>query len=105
MKQWLISKIPTWVLRYLVRRNWRLRQASRLLDEWYWADLELFHREVFLCSVCYNDIDLNERCPFCYPPVLGSKKPVGIPKWLEKEYKPYGKGRDYCCGFHGGCDD
>ena len=36
--------MPTWVLRMLVKCNFRLREAHLLPDEWYWADLELFTR-------------------------------------------------------------
>ncbi len=47
MKYWLIKKTPKWVLRYLVWRNNRLREAGRLPDKWYWADLELWSRNDF----------------------------------------------------------
>ena len=90
MRQWLISKIPTWALIYLVSRNYRLRQAGCKRDGWYWADLEISRRDIVLCPNCFNQIDFAERCPFCYPPVLGPKKPVGIPEWLAKEPESYG---------------
>ena len=82
MKQWIISIIPTGVLRYLVKRDWRLRQASHKSDKWYWADLELFLRNVYLCPDCYNDIDFAETCPYC--------NPVGVPEWLITNPKSYG---------------
>ncbi|KKK56050.1 hypothetical protein LCGC14_3068410 [marine sediment metagenome] len=70
MKKWLISKIPTWVLRYLVWRNHRLYNAghSRNILR-YWAAVELARRE---------------------PPVLGPEKPVGFPEWLAKDPESYG---------------
>ncbi len=33
-----------WILGRLVWKNYRLRQAGVLPDEWYWADLALFKR-------------------------------------------------------------
>ncbi len=88
--RWLISKIPTWVLRYLVKRDWRLRQAGRKPDKWYWADLKLFLRGVYLCPDCCNDIDFAETCPYCNPPIIGPENPVGVPEWLAEDPESYG---------------
>ena len=87
MKQWLIKRIPTRILKLLVKRDWRLRQAGRRHDGWYWADCELFLRDVFLCPDCYNDVGFAEDCPFCYP---RPEKPFGVPEWLAKEPESYG---------------
>ena len=43
----VIKLIPSWVLRILVRRDHRLREAGLREDKWYWADIELFIREGF----------------------------------------------------------
>ena len=88
MKRWLISKIPTWVLRYLVKKDWRLRQTGRKSDKWCWANLALFLRDVYLCPDCYNDIDFAEDCPYCTS--LGPEKPVGVPEWLATKPESYG---------------
>lgn len=85
------SKIPTWVLKYLVKRNMRLRQAGHLPDKWYWADLELFRRDITLCPDCYSQKDFAEQCPFCYP---YPQNPVGISEWIGKEHKSYGESND-----------
>ena len=77
MKQWLISKIPTRVLRYLVWRNYRLREAGRLPDKWYWADIELWLR-------------VESKGTSVFPSVLDTKNPVGIPKWMTEALEPYG---------------
>ncbi len=42
----MASLIPTWVLRLLVQRNYRLRADGRVPDEWYWADLALLERGI-----------------------------------------------------------
>ena len=93
-EQWLISKIPTWLLLYLVKRDFHLRQTGRKPDKWYWADLEISRRDITLCPNCFNQIDFAERCPFCYPPVLGPSKPFGVPSWLGDKHDPYGTGED-----------
>lgn len=73
MKRWLISKIPMWILRYLVKKNYRLHQASHNPDEWYWADLELNCRG--------------------FQVIFGPEKPVGVPEWLAKKHVRSYKGR------------
>ena len=40
--------MPTWVLKLLTRRNYRLREAGVLPDKWYWADIELARRGIFM---------------------------------------------------------
>ncbi len=90
LHDWVRSKIPTWFLIYLVSRNYRLRQAGHKRDKWYWADLEISRRDVTLCPNCFNQIDFAERCPFCYPPVLGPEKPVGVPEWLLSNPRSFG---------------
>lgn len=47
IKSHVRKNLPTWMLRYLVWRNSRLRQAGRLPDEWYWADLDLWLRKEY----------------------------------------------------------
>lgn len=90
MKQWLISKIPTWILKYLVKRDWRLRQAGLRPDKWHWADHTLFLRDVYLCPDCYNDIGFSAECSLCHPSILGPEKPVGVPEWLGTKPESYG---------------
>lgn len=35
------------LLKWLVRRNLRLRKQHKLPDEWYWADLMLIKQGIF----------------------------------------------------------
>ncbi len=79
---WLRRHTPTWLLRYLGWRNYRLRMAGRLPDYWYWADLELCLRERQVCDKCGHLLLLADRCWDCDPP-------VGVPEWLGEEHKPY----------------
>jgi len=44
----MIRFIPTWILVALTRRNYRLREAGKLADEWYWADIALLERGLAL---------------------------------------------------------
>ena len=92
MRQWLISKIPTWVLRLLIKRNYRLRGAVLLSDEWYWADLVLAGRDRYVCIDCYHIAEHGEGCFYCRP--LGPSKPFGVPSWLGDKHDPYGIGED-----------
>jgi len=80
MKQWLISKIPTWILKILVWRNYNFRQKGLVPDQWYWADIELAIRGDKIGFVH----KYKERLI-----ISGPKKPVGIPEYLGKEHKPY----------------
>ncbi len=43
-----IKMIPCFILKLLIKRNYRLRELGRLPDEWYWADIELMHRGKFM---------------------------------------------------------
>ena len=90
MRQWLISEIPTWLLIRLVKRNYWLRVAGHIRDEWYWADLEISRRDITLCPNCFQQIDLIERCPFCYPIILGFENLVGASEWLVTKPESYG---------------
>ncbi len=80
MREWLInklphdrvrSKIPTWFLRYLVWRNWRLvRSGHPRYASVSWTDLELAIR--------------RHQIGFVYKykgrfVVFGPEKPVGVP--------------------------
>ncbi|KKL73668.1 hypothetical protein LCGC14_2072600 [marine sediment metagenome] len=38
--------ISMWILLLLRNRNFRLREEGKLPDKWYWADIEIFRREV-----------------------------------------------------------
>lgn len=40
----MVKWIPTWALRLLTRRNYKLREIGKGVDLWYWADVELFER-------------------------------------------------------------
>ena len=90
MRQWLISEIPTWLLIRLVKRNYWLRVAGHIRDEWYWADLEISRRDITLCPNCFQQIEPIERCPFCYPTILGFENPVGVLEWLVTKPESYG---------------
>ena len=82
MSIWLRRHTPTWLLRYLVWRNYRLRMAGRLPDDWYWADMELCIRQKQVCDKCGRLpvlLDFEHEC-----------NPVGVPKWLGEEHKPFG---------------
>ncbi len=71
---WLRRHTPTWLLRYLVWRNYRLRMAGRLPDQWYWADMELCIRQKQVCDKCGRLLvllDFDHEC-----------NPVGVPEWL-----------------------
>ncbi len=93
MKQWLISKIPTWILRYLIWRNYRLYRAghSRNMLQ-YWAEVELWWREAQIRMGC-KPVPRN-------PPlfihkykeriILSPEKPVGVPEWLANDSESYG---------------
>ena len=82
MKQWLISKIPTWVLRHLVNRNFRRRNGV-YPDKPYWADLELCLCGILICPYCYKDIKRGEQKHLtCWP--------VGFPEWLAEDPESYG---------------
>ena len=80
MKQWLISKIPMWVLRYLSWRNAHIYLAGHHYRTlfFYWADLEVSWRQVQITLRC-------KPVPRCPP-----KKPVGVPEWLANEPESYG---------------
>jgi len=68
MKQWLISKIPTWILSYLVKRDSILRQRGCKPDVWYWADIELWSRNDFRVDWdCSCDHTVGENCEGCNP--------------------------------------
>ncbi len=80
MRQWLISKIPTWVLRHLV---WLA-----------WANIELWLRTedggiAVLGPV--NPMGVSEWL---------AKEPESYGYGDEPDDRPH-----YSCGFHGGCDD
>ncbi len=118
MKQWLISKIPVWILSYLGWRNYRLCLAGHPRNTFsYWADIEFGWRELQISLGC----KLVPRKPpllvHKYKErliILGSEKPVGVPEWLITNPESYGYKDEpddrklrpnYHCGFHGGCDD
>jgi len=84
---WLRRLTPTWLLRYLVVRNYRLRMAGRLSDDWYWADIELCLRLKMVCDKCGRLLPLLDRCWYCEPP-------VGVPYWLGEDHKSYGEKDD-----------
>ena len=71
MKQWLISKIPTWFLHYWVWRNWRLVCSG--------------HPRYAYCIEA--DVELNCRG---LQVVFGPEKPFGVPEWLAKEPESFG---------------
>lgn len=70
MKQWLISKIPTWFLHYWVWRNCRLVCSG--------------HPRYAFCIEA--DIELTRRGLS----VLGPENPIGVPEWLLTNPKSYG---------------
>ncbi len=76
MKQWLISKIPAWVLRYWVWRNWRLVCSG--------------HPRYAFCIQA--DIELAVR-GHTISYTLGPENPVGVPEWITEAMKPYGEKR------------
>ena len=78
MKIWLRRHTPTWLLRYLVWRNYRLRMAGRLPDDWYWADMELCIRQKQVCDKCGCLLVLLDFEHKCGPP-------VSVPKWFVVE--------------------
>ncbi len=94
MKQWLISKIPTWLLHYWVWRNWRLVCSGHPRYAFcIEADCELNWRQL--------QIDLGCKLIPRKPPlvvhrykerlvILGPEKPVGVPEWLANEPESYG---------------
>ncbi len=88
------SKIPTWVLRYLVNRNFHRRHGVHP-DKCYWADLELCLRGILICPVCYKDIKEGERkhttC-LRFDILIGPENPTGVPEWLVKESEAFGYG-------------
>ncbi|KKN32325.1 hypothetical protein LCGC14_0814740 [marine sediment metagenome] len=91
---WLRRHTPTWLLRYLVWRNYRLRMAGRLPNGWYWADLELCLRKYITCYCCGRLVILSDRGCDCNPP-------VGIPSWLGDKHDHYGIGEDEKWEKHG----
>ena len=40
----MIRVIPTFILKWLVNRNFRAREAGKLPDKVYWGDVALFRR-------------------------------------------------------------
>ena len=88
MRQWLISKIPTWVLRCLVWRNFRLHRG------WDWADIELGWRKleirlgykVFPKQMSYRIHEYKNRLVI----TVGPEKPAGVPEWLLSNPRSYG---------------
>ena len=87
MRQWLISKIPTWALRYLGWRNVRMALSGhpRKTLFSYWADMELDWRELQISLGCKP---VPRKPPF----ILGPEKPTGVPEWLAKEPESCGYG-------------
>ena len=95
MKQWLISKIPTGVLRYLGWRNYRLALAGHPRNLFsHWANLELSWRQL------HDNLGLKRIAR--KPPLLvhkyknrlvlhfGPENPVGFPEWLVTKPESYG---------------
>ncbi len=84
MKQWLISKIPTWFLHYMVWRNLRLFCSGHPRYAFIiWADCEINWRELQISLGCKP---VPRKPPF----ILGPEKPVGVPEWLLTNSKSYG---------------
>ena len=73
-RQWRISKIPTWFLRYWVWRNWRLVCSGHPHYAFYTA----------------ADIELWLRAEDRGTTVLGPVNPMGVPEWLLTNSKSYG---------------
>ena len=94
MKQWMISKIPTWVLHYWVWRNWRLVCSGHPRYAFcIEADIELRWRELQTSLGCKL---VPRKPPFLIHKykdrlvIFGPKKPVGIPDWLITKPESYG---------------
>ncbi len=69
MKQWLISKIPTWLLHYWVWRNRRLVCSGHPRYAFcIEADIELFRRyDHWFDWGCDCDPTVGENCEACGP--------------------------------------
>lgn len=93
--RWLISKIPTGVLKYLSWRNIRISLAGHPRNNFsYWADIELGWRKLetrlgykgIPRDMPYHIHEYKKRLVI----TVGPEKPVGIPEWLGKDHKSYG---------------
>jgi len=52
----MVKLVPTWFLKILVRRNFRLRMQGKLPDEWHWGDIQLCIRDCMIPLGIYESL-------------------------------------------------